>query len=227
MPLGARPESWPSPWPPGPSPGLGGARCRARRSRPHLLPPPRVPPPLPQPCPHYWVRQQQEDAGREEGWAASRSGFVPGIFPSPDSALERRSLCLWLTVSRPWCTLPIPLCTGETSRWGGGQRGLVLLLCSLHRAGVGGNLWSTQGSEASQRKATCQEIFSLISQHHQGRVSSLNQERSNPSLWVLATCPGWTLGPKEVLLNELVSGLNSGLGLPGRSEMPRTRGPDC
>lgn len=28
VPLGARPESWPSPWPPGPSPGLGGTQVQ-------------------------------------------------------------------------------------------------------------------------------------------------------------------------------------------------------
>lgn len=36
-----------------------------------------------------------------------------------------------------------------------------------------------------------------------------------------------TLGPEELLSNELVSGLNSMRGLPGRSEMPRSRGPTC
>lgn len=63
--------------------------------------------------------------------------------------------------------------------------------------------------------------YRLVSQHHWGHASAWNQERSKSRLRVLTT-----LGPKEVLLNEFVSMLKSVLGLPGRSKMPRTRGPD-
>lgn len=179
--------------------------------------------------PRYWVRQQEEDAGRKKGQAAPWGGFVLPRSSSLDSALDTGEAQPLACDPQAPAMMPVFQLRDEALGWGRRQRGPCP--CS--------SLSTELGSDGSQIHARIRGPseggnLPLSIRPHPWKLTRrwalLKPEKKWSRLGAFTTAQASYHRPGEIVLHEVVSGLNSGPGLPGRPEVshrqtPRTWGP--